>query len=100
MVIYSVYLFFKPENLISVALNRRHLSEGQKAVLANEYRKIISKEAESKAGKKAVTIREIKRGNIDSETFSESIGEEQARSCTIAAEKYHVAERKGRDLGT
>ena len=28
--------------------NGKHLSEGQKAVLANEYRKVISKEAESK----------------------------------------------------
>jgi N6-adenosine-specific RNA methylase IME4/ParB-like chromosome segregation protein Spo0J len=31
------------EYLISVAVNRRHLTEGQKAVLANEYRKILSK---------------------------------------------------------
>jgi len=31
------------EYLISVAMNRRHLTEGQKAVLANEYRKILSK---------------------------------------------------------
>jgi len=31
------------EYLISVALNRRHLTEGQKAVLANNYSTILSK---------------------------------------------------------
>ena len=68
------------EYLISVTMNRRHLTEGQKAVLANEYRKILSKKRQSEAGKKAVTIREIKRGNIDSETVSESIKAEVFRS--------------------
>jgi len=34
-------------------LNRRHLIEGQKAVLANEYMKALSKKRESEAGKKA-----------------------------------------------
>jgi len=84
------------EYLISVALNRRHLTEGQKAVLANNYSKILSKKRESEAGKKAVTIREIKRGNIDEETVSTSMNEEQERSRKIAAERWKVSEWKVR----
>jgi len=80
------------EFLISVAMNRRHLTEGQKAVLANEYMRILSKKRESEAGKKAVTIREIKRGNIDEETVSTSMNEEQERSRKIASERWKVSE--------
>jgi len=80
------------EYLISVAMNRRHLTEGQKAVLANEYRKILSTKRQSEAGKKAVTIREIKRGNIDEETVSTSMNEEQERSRKIASERWKVSE--------
>jgi hypothetical protein len=43
------------EFLISVALNRRHWTEGQKAVLANEYRKVLSEKQKSKRAKIAVT---------------------------------------------
>jgi N6-adenosine-specific RNA methylase IME4 len=81
------------EYLISVTMNRRHLTEAQKAVLANEYRKILSKKRQSEAGKKAVTIREIKRGNIDSDTVSESIKVDTRK---IASEKFKVSERKVR----
>ena len=70
---------------------------GHKAVLANEYRKVISEKKQSEAGKKAVTIREIKKGNIDEANVSQSI-EEQDRSRTIASEKFHVAERKVREV--
>ena len=74
-------------------MNRRHLTEGQKAVLANEYMKGLSKKRESEAGKKEVTIREIKRGNIDEETVSPSY-EEQERSRKIASERWKVSEWK------
>jgi len=40
-----------------------------------------------KAGKKAITIREIKRGNIDEATVASSMNEEQERSRKIAAER-------------
>ena len=71
---------------------------GQKAVLANEYRKVISEKKQSEAGKKAVTIREIKKGNIDEDTLSQSYDEEQERSRKLAAEHMHVAERKVREV--
>jgi len=70
-------------------MNRRHLTEGQKAVLANEYMKVLSKRRESEAGKKAVTIREIKRGNIDKETVSTSMNEDQDRSRKEASNKFN-----------
>jgi len=73
-------------------MNRRHLTEGQKAVLANNYSTILSKKRESEAGKKAVTIREIKKGNIDVETVSSSMNEEQERSRKIASERWKVSE--------
>ena len=78
-------------------LNRRHLSEGQKAVLANEYRKVISKKMQSEAGKKAVAVRW--HGNeYDEDTLSQSYDEEQERSRKLAAEHMHVAERKVREV--
>jgi hypothetical protein len=74
-----------------------HLTEGQKAVLANEYRKILSKKRQSEAGKKAATIREIKRGNIDSDTVSESIKAE-VDTRKIASDKFKVSEWKVRTV--
>ena len=71
---------------------------GQKAVLANEYRKVISEKKQSEAGKKAVTIREIKKGNIDEDTLSQSYDEEQERSRKLAAEHMHVSEWKVREV--
>ena len=71
---------------------------GHKAVLANEYRKIISKEAESKAGMKAINARW--HGNeYDSETFTESYKEkEETDTRKLAAEHMHVSERKVREV--
>jgi len=63
------------EYLISVAMNRRHLTEGQKAVLANEYRKILSEKAKTQRAEIAVTRREINRGNILSETVTDKMRE-------------------------
>ena len=70
---------------------------GQKAVLANEYRKVISEKKQSEAGKKAVSIREIKKGNIDEANVSQSI-EELERSRKLAAEHMHVSEWKVREV--
>jgi N6-adenosine-specific RNA methylase IME4/ParB-like chromosome segregation protein Spo0J len=86
------------EYLISVALNRRHLSEGHEAVLANEYRKVISKEAESKAGMKANEVRW--HGNeSDSANVSESDKEkEETDTRKLAAEHMHVSEWKVREV--
>jgi len=84
------------ECLISVALNRRHLTEGQKAVLANEYMKGLSKKRRSEAGKKAVTIREIKRGNIDEATVASTMNEDQDRSRKEASNKFNRATSWGR----
>jgi len=52
----------------------------------------LSKKRESEAGKKAVTIREIKRGNIDEISVISSMNEEQERSRKIAAERWKVSE--------
>ena len=86
------------EYLISVALNRRHLSEGQKAVLANEYRKVISEKIQSEAGKKAINARwhgnEYGSVNV-SETNKEK---ESIDTRKLAAEHMHVSEWKVREV--
>ena len=56
------------------------------------------KKKQSEAGKKAVTIREIKKGNIDEDTLSQSYDEAQERSRKLAAERMHVSERKVREV--
>jgi len=61
-----------------VSLNRRHLTEGQKAVLANEYMKILSKKRQSEAGKKAINARWHPEREYDSETVSESYEEQES----------------------
>jgi hypothetical protein len=81
-------------------MNRRHLTEGQKAVLANEYMKVLSKRRESEAGKKAVTIREIKRGNIDKETVSTSMNEDQDRSRKEASNKFNRGNILGKTISS
>ena len=58
------------EYFISIALNRRHLTEGQKAVLANNYSKILSEKRESEAGKKAINARWHPEKEYDEETVS------------------------------
>jgi len=121
----------------------RYLTEGQKAVLANNYSKILSKKLNEdknndqprdekgrflpleetvstngdeekdrsrkmaaerwkvsewkvrmvqeieEAGKKAVTIREIKRGNIDEATVASTMNEDQDRSRKEASNKFN-----------
>jgi len=54
--------------------------------------RILSKKRESEDGKKGVSIREIKRGNIDEETVSTSMNEKQERSLKIAAKRWKVSE--------
>jgi len=51
--------------------------------------KALGKKRRSEAGKKAVTIREIKRGNIDVETVSSSMNEDQDRSRKEASNKFN-----------
>jgi len=80
------------EYLISVAMNRRHLTEGQKAVLANNYREILSKKAKEQRARIAVTQREINRGNILEETVSPEMDKEEERSRKIASERWKVSE--------
>ena len=66
-------------------------------MLANEYRKVISKKMQSEAGKKAVAVRW--HGNeYDEDTLSQSYDEEQERSRKLAAERMHVSERKVREV--
>jgi len=82
------------EYLISVALNRRHLTEGQKAVLANEYMKRLSKKRKSEAGKKAINARWHPDKEYDEITLISSNKDEVDRSRKLAAERLKVSERK------
>jgi len=52
-------------------MNIRHLTEGQKAVLANNYSKILSKKLSSDAGK----IKANARWHSDEEYSSETVSE-------------------------
>ncbi len=81
------------EYLLSVALNRRHLTEGQKAVLANEYRKIISEKAKSERANKANDIKHDHPISL-SETSTDKEKEEDTRKA--AAEKFKISEWKVR----
>lgn len=83
------------EYLISIALNRRHLTEGQKAYLANEYRKVQSEKA---VKRKLEIARAVKAGtplNSMEDTSASKI-EETERSRKLAANKFKVPERKVR----
>ena len=83
------------EYLISVAMNRRHLTEGQKAVLANEYRKILSEKAKKERAEIAVTQSEINRGNILSDTVTDKMNERhEVDTRKEASDKFKVSERK------
>jgi N6-adenosine-specific RNA methylase IME4/ParB-like chromosome segregation protein Spo0J len=84
------------EYLISVALNRRHLTEGQKAVLANNYSKILSKKFnENKNSDRARD--EIGRFLPILETVSKN-GDEKEENVArkIASERWKVSEWKVR----
>jgi len=82
--------------LISVALNRRHLTEGQKAVLANNYSTILSKKRESEAGKKANEVRWHSNDSSDETTVSSSDKDEVDRSRKVASNKFKFSEWKVR----
>ncbi|MEM4099012.1 MAG: MT-A70 family methyltransferase, partial [Candidatus Micrarchaeaceae archaeon] len=79
------------EYLVSVALNRRHLTEGQKAMLALEYQKILSARLQSEAGKKAINERWHPEGYV-SEDVSETYRAKDSRK--IVAEQFKVSEWK------
>jgi len=83
------------EYFISIALNRRHLTEGQKAVLANNYSTILSKKRQSEAGKKAINARwhpdKEYVSEIVSETYNEKVKNDARK---IAAERWKVSEWK------
>jgi len=113
------------EFLISVAMNRRHLTEGQKAVLAYEYMRVLSKKAKTQRAEivnavKAVNARwhpdkkydeatvssaykdKVARWHPDmeyvSETVSETNNEEKKNDARkIASEKWKVSEWKVRN---
>jgi len=81
--------------LISIALNKKHMTAGQKAVLANNYSTILSEKRETEAGKKAINARWHPEREYDEETVSSSY-EEQERSRKIAFERWKVSEWKVR----
>ena len=81
--------------LISIGLNKKHMTVGQKAVLANNYSAILSKKRESEAGKKANEVRWHSNNSSDEQTVSTS-DEEQDRSRKIASERWKVSEWKVR----
>jgi len=81
--------------LISVALNGRHLTEGQKAVLANNYSKILSKKLNE--NKNSNQPRDEKGRFLPlGDTVSTNGNEEKDRSRKIAAERWKVSEWKVR----
>jgi len=82
------------EYLISVAMNRRHLTEGQKAVLANEYIKRLSKKRKSEAGKKAINARWHPEREYGEATVASTYKDEVDRSRKLAAERLKVSEKK------
>ena len=78
-------------------MNRRHLTEGQKAVLANEYRKILSKKRQSEAGKKANEVRWHSNNSSDSDTLTESEKNEADPSRKEASNKFKVSVMTNKD---
>jgi len=85
------------EYLISVALNRRHLTEEQKAVLANNYSKFLSEKLPSEAGK----IKANARWHPDEEYSSERVSEQHDEKVKndarkIASKRLKVSEWKVR----
>jgi len=87
------------EYLISVTMNRRHLTEGQKAVLANEYRKILSEKAKKQRGENAIEKRWRPEQKYLSETVSDKEnGGREVDTRKIASEKFKVSEWKVRTV--
>jgi len=77
-------------------MNRRHLTEGQKAVLANEYRKVLSEKAKTQRAEIANAVKYGKSSLED--TVSPKDDEEQERSRKVASDKFKVSERKVRTV--
>ncbi|PSN95952.1 hypothetical protein B9Q06_03825 [Candidatus Marsarchaeota G2 archaeon ECH_B_2] len=71
------------------------MTEGQKAVLANEYRKILSEKAKKQRGENAIEKRWRPEQKYLSDTVSESIKAE-VDTRKIASEKFKVSEWKVR----
>jgi len=86
------------EYLISVAMNRRHLTEGQKAVLANEYRKILSEKLNEYKNSDQPHD-EMGRFLPILDTVSENgNGKEKNDARKEASDKFKVSERKVRTV--
>jgi len=79
-------------------MNRRHLTEGQKAVLANEYRKILSEKAKKQRASDAIEKRWRPEQKYLETAVSPKYSEEQERSRKIASDKFKVSERKVRTV--
>ncbi|MEM4089978.1 MAG: ParB N-terminal domain-containing protein [Thermoplasmatales archaeon] len=85
------------EYLISVALNRRHLTKGQKAMLALKHQKILSEKAVKEASKKA---NDVKYGHVSVSTDAIETEKKAIDSRKIAAEKFKISERKLQQANT
>jgi hypothetical protein len=70
------------------------LTEGQKAVLANEYMKSLIAEQQSEAGKKTIEVRYHPEQKYGEDTVTSAYNEEQERSRKIAADRLKVAEKR------
>ena len=81
--------------LISVALNRRHLTEGQKAVLANEYRKILSEKAKKQRAVNAIEKRWRPEQKYLSETVTGKYNEGQ--KAVLANNYREILSRKAKE---
>jgi N6-adenosine-specific RNA methylase IME4/ParB-like chromosome segregation protein Spo0J len=87
------------EYLISVAMNRRHLTEGQKAVLANEYRKILSEKAKKQRAVDAIEKRWRPERKYLSATVTDKYNEgQEVDTRKEASNKFKVSERKVRTV--
>ena len=76
-------------------MNRRHLTEGQKPVLANEYMKVLSKKAKTQ---RAEIANAVKYGKVSlSETVTDKASERhEVDTRKEASYKFKVSERKVR----
>jgi len=78
-------------------MNRRHLTEGKKGVLANNYSTILSKKLSSEAGKIKANARWHPDEEYSSETVSEQHDEKEKNDARkIASERWKVSEWKVR----
>jgi hypothetical protein len=72
---------------------------GQKAVLANEYRKVISEMALKERGLKGALVTNKSLYGIDDERLSETLADKRETDTRkLAAEHMHVSEWKVREV--